>query len=238
MAESDLLATRVLPPETASRGSNTDNYPMSPEGRRQAIVLLLGVASLWVFAVWSLINLFEGGLGGIEWVSLVLMLGLVLVAPIVAWALLEEANSRITTSDTGIHFHSLAGIDLHYEWSELSGFQPKDRKGKVARFFLGDDDKEEGIDEADSGDEEPEPDTRLLDAPDHTAQIKNTVARIMHRLSHGSSLLIYGGIECRDDLLKEITSHIQVQQTVIEQLGADNPKSTKDEGRSQNPKSS
>ena len=153
--------------------------------------------------------------------------------PVVAWALLEEANSRITTGDTGIHFYSLAGIDLHYEWGELSGFQPKDRKGKVARFFLGDDDKEEGIDEADTGEEEPELDTRLINTPDHTAQIKNPVARILHKLSHGSSLPIYGGIENRDDLLKAITSHLQVQQTVIEQPDTDNPKS-----KIQNPKSS
>lgn len=220
MTESDIATTgasQITPQEATPAANNTNEYPISPEGRRQAIVLLLGVASLWVFAVWSLINLFEGGLGGIEWVSMALMLGIVLVAPVVGWALLEEANSRITTDESGISYHSLAGIDLHYKWDDLSGFQSTGRKGKIARFFLGDDDKEADIQDngnLDVEEEDAEPDTRLLNAPDLTAQIKNPLARILHKLSHGASLPLYGGIERRDELLAEIAVRLPSPQSL------------------------
>src|SRR5437879_5015753 len=91
-------------------------YPMSKDGRRQAIILLLGVISLWIFALWTLINIFEDGIKGVEWVSGLLMLGILLVAPVVGWALLEEANCRITTDAAGIRYQTLAGIDLAYKW--------------------------------------------------------------------------------------------------------------------------
>ncbi len=213
MTESDIAATGVAStttPQTSSAGTNATDYPISPEGRRQAIVLLLGVATLWLFALWSLINLFDGGLSGIEWVSSVLMLGIVLVAPVVGWALLEEANSRVTTDESGIRYRSLMGIDLLYKWEEVGGFEATGRKGKVARFFLGDD-KEEPASASDASDDDPddmEPDTRLLHTPDRTSQIQNPLARILHKLSHGASLPLYGGLERRNDLLNEITSHL------------------------------
>ncbi len=216
MTESDIAiagASSTTPQEATPTTNAPREYPISPEGRRQAIVLLLGVASLWVFAVWSLINLFEGGLGGIEWVSLALMLGIVLVAPVVGWALLEEAKSRITTDESGLRYQSLAGVDLHYKWNELSGIQPTDRKGKIARFFLGDDDKEPSVQESsevDAEEDDAEPDTTsvLLNTPDHTTQIKNPLARILHKLSHGATLPLYGGLERRDELLGEIASRL------------------------------
>ncbi len=211
LTESDSAAIASTPVASLQpiSADNIRTYPISPEGRRQASVLLVGVASLWVFAVWSLINLFDGGLSGIEWVSALLMLGIVLVAPVVAWALLEEANSRITTGTTGLRYTSIGGIDLLYPWQELSSFQPKDRKGKVARFFLGDDDKEGARDahvDTFTDEDNAEPDTRLLNTTDHTADIKNTFARAMHKLSHGASLPIYGGLQDRDALLAEIAS--------------------------------
>lgn len=213
MTKSDIAATGVATTASSQNipaGANANDYPISPEGRRQAIVLLLGVATLWLFAIWSLINLFDGGLSGLEWVSAVLMLGIVLVTPLVGWALLEEANSRITTDESGIHYRSLMGIDLLYKWDELSSFQATGRKSKIARFFLGDDKDESAHDTADAtpGEDVPEPDTHLINTPDHTNQIQNPLARILHKLSHGSSLPLYGSIERRDDLLNEITSHL------------------------------
>jgi len=212
LTESDVAAVPAAPTNesTPATTEGTHDYPISPEGRRQAIVLFLGVISLWVFAVWSLVNLFEGGLSGVEWVSLVLMLGIALVAPVVGFALLEEANARIVTDEKGVRYRSLAGVDIFYEWGEVTGFEQAGRRGRVARFFLGDDEPEgageTGQVEVAEADVDAEPDTRLLNAPDRSGQIKNPLARILHKLAHGSALAIYGGIADREALLAEITT--------------------------------
>jgi hypothetical protein len=210
MLESDSASANILSSQVVPVGDNLHDYPISREGRRQAIVLLLGVISLWVFALWSLINLLQDGISGTEWVSLLLMLGIVLVAPVVGWALLEEAGSRITTDENGIRYYSIGGIDIPYKWEDLAGSRPTGRMSKVTRFFLGDDKGESSSDsiESDVSGDDVEPDTRLFHTPDRTAQITNPMARILHKLSHGPSLPLYGGIERRDDLLKEIASHL------------------------------
>jgi len=112
---------------------------MSREGKRQAYILLAGVASIWIFALWTLITILQDGVSGVEWVSLLLMLGMIVVAPVVAWALLEEASARIETGKQGIRYTGMGGIDLSYEWGEVSGPMPKG-PNKLARFFLGSDD--------------------------------------------------------------------------------------------------
>lgn len=139
MAQSEIQEVAPAAPEgegtAASRGERV--YPMSRDGRRQAIILLIGVATLWVFALWSLVTIFQDGLTGVEWVSMLLMLGMLVVAPVVAWTLLEEANSRIVTSERGIEYRTIGGINLAYKWDELSGFKPRGTRGRLARFFLG-----------------------------------------------------------------------------------------------------
>src|SRR5437764_6027432 len=109
----DAAPAATAPPASESA---EQTFPMSREGRRQALVLLLGVATIWIFALWTLITILQDGVSGIEWVSLVLMLGLLVVAPVAGWVLLEEANSRVTAGETGIRYQTLAGIDLHYQW--------------------------------------------------------------------------------------------------------------------------
>jgi hypothetical protein len=102
------------------------------------LILLFGVASIWVFALWSLITILQDGVGGVEWVSAALMTGMLVVAPVVAWTLLEEANSRVVTSGAGIEYRTFAGIALTYAWDDVQGFNPKTGRGRIARFFLGD----------------------------------------------------------------------------------------------------
>lgn len=186
---------------------------MSRDGRRQAIILLLGVVSIWIFALWSFIVILDDGVGGVEWVSAFLMLGILIVAPVVAWTLLEEANSRITTGDDGIRYQSLAGIDITYPWEQVAGFPQKGRRGRIARFFLGEEEVEpepgppqplpqDGETEPES---EEEPDTLLLNVrADRTAQISNPLVRFLHKQAHGTGVPIYGGLENRNDLLREI----------------------------------
>ena len=208
------------PIAATSRVESVGSFPMSKEGRRQAIILLLGVGSIWVFALWSLITILENGLTGVEWISSLLMLGMLVVSPMVAWALLEEANSRITTGERGITYATFGGITLTYGWDEVSGFKPKGRKSRIARFFLGeDDDTEENsnklvrsdrADDIDRDDSDAEPDTLLLAVrKDRTVTIANPVVRFLHKQSHGDSLPIYGGLENRDELLAEIASRLE-----------------------------
>jgi hypothetical protein len=210
------------PVATTIEKETPGTYPMSKEGRRQAIILLLGVMSIWVFGLWTLITILQDGITGVEWVSGLLMLGILVVAPLVAWTLLEEANSRFTTDESGITYSTLGGISLKYAWADIAGFKDKGRKGRLARFFLGDDDGGSKTDKAESdaravkaGEDgeippEDEPETVLLTLRrDPKGQIANPVVRFLHKQAHGNELPIYGGLENRKALLAEISSHIK-----------------------------
>lgn len=221
-AEVTLLASEEA---SFTSGEAANAYPMSRDGRRQAIILLLGVGSLWVFALWTLITILEGGISDVEWVSGVLMLGMLLVAPLVAWTLLEEAYSRVQVGDWGVRYETLAGIKLAYTWDELSGYRQESRS-RIARFFLGDREPEEAhinskgsraagaagvIDNTNEEKEsEEEPETLMLESTkDGAMQIANPALRFLHRQAHGSNgLPIYGGLEGRDALLREIASRM------------------------------
>ncbi len=186
-------------------------YALSREGRRTAIIQMLGVASIWIFALWSLITILDDGISGVEWVSAFLMLGILVVAPMVAWTLLEEINSRISVSDIGLRYRSLGGIDLAYLWDDLTDFQQAEKRGKVARFFLGDKEEQPALEsEASLDDElEEEPNTELLHVRDgHGPQIGNPVVGFLHRQAHGAAVPIYGGIENREELLGEIRARL------------------------------
>lgn len=192
---------------------------MSRDGRRQAIVLLLGVVSIAIFALWSLINVVGDGVGGVEWVTVLLMLGILLVAPLVAWTLLEEAQVSVQADDKGITYKTVGGINLLYLWQDVVGFKPTGGRGRVARFFLGDE-KEDGAD-ARTNDEQPpsgapaenvadeEPGTLLLDVRrDPSQQIANPMVRFLHKQAYGSALPIHGSLQERQQLIEEINRRV------------------------------
>ncbi|MEO6457539.1 MAG: DUF6534 domain-containing protein [Chloroflexia bacterium] len=196
------------PGEGAAKG-DVQIYALSREGRRTAIILLLGVVSIWIFALWSLITILDDGISGVEWVSTFLMLGILVVAPMVAWTLLEEVNSRISVSDAGVRYRSLGGIDLAYNWDDLTGFQQAGQRGKVARFFLGDKEEQPYVEAGTDDDIEEEPNTELLRVRDgHGPQIGNPVVGFLHKQAHGAAVPIYGGIENREELLGEIRARL------------------------------
>ncbi|HYO49142.1 MAG TPA: hypothetical protein VEW94_04755 [Chloroflexia bacterium] len=219
MAKSEVqnLASAIATQAPAESAADS-TYSMSREGRRQALVLFVGAVSIWVFALWTFVTILENGITGVEWVSSALMLGILLVAPMVGWALLEEAYSRVTTSDGGIRYRTLAGIDLMYSWEEIAGFKSKGSRGRVARFFLGDEGHAKSGErvrdvEADSDIEtasEAEPETRLLEVrQDRTGQIANPLVRFLHRQAHGAHIPIFGGLENHSALTGEITSRLE-----------------------------
>src|SRR5262249_32920144 len=161
-------------------------------------------------------------------VSLALMLGLLLVAPVVAWVLLEEANSRLILTDSGIRYRTLAGIDLQYAWDDITGPAPTGRRSRIAPFFLGDDApaspnpppqppeqqaqaalhaQEHAVEaqdedaDAEEAADEPEPETLLLNVrPTPANRIPNPVLNLLHTLGHGPTLPIYGALENRSEL--------------------------------------
>jgi hypothetical protein len=200
-------------------------FAMSRDGRRQAIVLLLGVISIWVFALWTLVTTLDGGLSGAEWVTAALMLAVLLVAPLVGWTLLEEANARYTVSPDGLTYTTFGGVNLTFPWSDIQGVKPRDAPGRIARFFLGDDahafadtppaaEPDVSTAAPTTADSEGEPDgeprTVLLAVrADPGARIANPLVRFLHKQAHGDALPVYGGLDNQQTLLDEIASRIQ-----------------------------
>ena len=126
----------VLVTEEAPTGAV---YRMSAAGRRTALILLLGVGAVAIFAVWTLVTQVEGGLSGPEWVTAGLMLGILALAPVVGWTLLEERAATITTDATGLTYRSLGGIELRYRWPEVTGLDPAPpARSRWARLFFDD----------------------------------------------------------------------------------------------------
>lgn len=192
------------------------SFPMSREGRRQAIVLLLGVISLAIFALWSLINILQDGVSDVEWVTGAFMLAILLVSPLVAWTLLEEANTVVTTSDNGLTYRTLGGISLQYKWPDVTGFKSKQGKSKLARFFLGDDDapQEEAVSVTSEGDAESSaesPSTLLLSVrTDPALQLQNPLVRFLHKQAYGDILPLHSGLANRDLLINNINKNTAV----------------------------
>jgi hypothetical protein len=199
---------------------------MSRDGRRQGIILLIGVLSLEVFAIWSLVTILDGGLDGAEWVSALLMLAIAIVAPLVAWTLLEEINSRYTVTAEGLRYSSLGGVDLLYPWEALAGFKTEQRRGRIARFFLGEEDTTDNEintnatvttpggtnDEEEESEVEPQAlalQVRESYRPQVDSQLGNPLLRFLHTQSHGYTVPIHGGIENRDELVSQIASRIR-----------------------------
>ena len=223
---SDVDAQATPAPAQVLTSSVSNEYRMSRDGRRQGLVLLLGVLSLEVFAVWSLVTILDRGLDGAEWVSALLMLGIALVAPLVAWTLLEEMNSRYVVTAEGLRYNSIGGIDLLYPWQQLAGFKTEQRRGRVARFFLGEEDETDDEIDTNAGattpggtneeeeESEAEPQALALHVresygPQVESQLGNPLLRFLHTQAHGKTIPIHGGIENRAELLSQIASRIR-----------------------------
>ena len=234
-------STEEAPTTTDTDAVNDGIYPMSREGRRQAIVLLLGVISIAIFALWSFINILQDGVDGVEWVSGLLMLAILLVTPLVAWTLLEEARATVSVDDKGITYKTIAGITVRYPWSEVEGIKSKPGRNRFARFFLGDD-KETQPGMPDTPTEPPppgtpdenvaddEPGTLLLAVrTDPSQQIPNPLVRFLRKQAYGNSLPIHGGLEARQLLIEEINKRTVVSgQLPVANTVTDNRQPTTD----------
>lgn len=225
MSDVEIQPTAATQAE-ARTSSISNEYRMSREGRRQAIILLIGVLSLEVFAVWSLLTILDRGIEGAEWVSALLMLAIGIVAPLVAWTLLEEINSRYLVAADGLRYSSLGGVDLLYPWEQLAGFKTKQQRGRIARFFLGDEGPEATNDNTtleavapggtnnEEEESEAEPQTLALRVresyrPQVDSQLGNPLVRFLRTQAHAHTVPIHDGIENRDELVSQIASRIR-----------------------------
>ncbi len=175
-----------------------ETYRLTADGRRNALVLLVGALIIWAFALWtfrttlgisynplrffgSLAAAFVGGLGPGQIIPALLLLVLIVATPFVIWNIFEEYAASYTLTDDGLRFES-TGVALTYPWSSISAIRRTDA--------------------ADAGDE---PDETLEIGADLTGQIANPVARFLHAQAYGRTRLpIYGGVERRDELIDEI----------------------------------
>lgn len=213
-------------PAQVLTSSISNEYRMSREGRRQGIILLIGVLSLEVFAVWSLVTILDRGIEGAEWVSALLMLGIAVVAPLVAWTLLEEINSRYLLTAEGLRYSSIGGLDLLYPWEQLAGFKTEQKRGRLARFFLGDEVPKEadnsittpatvpGGTNTEEEESEAEPQALALQVresyrPQVDSQFGNPLLRFLHTQAHAYTVPIHGGVENRDELVSQIASRVR-----------------------------
>ncbi|HEX8600671.1 MAG TPA: hypothetical protein VF952_19410 [Chloroflexia bacterium] len=223
---SNVDAQSSAQPAEVLTSSISNEYKMSREGRRQGIILLIGVLSLEVFAVWSLVTILDRGIDGAEWVSTLLMLGIAVVAPLVAWTLLEEINSRYLVTSEGLRYTSIGGVSLLYPWTELAGFKTEQKRGRVGRFFLGDEDPKEADnnittpamspDGTNTEEEESEAEPQALALqvresyrPQVDSQLGNPLLRFLHTQAHAYTVPIHSGVENRDELVSQIASRIR-----------------------------
>lgn len=171
-------------------------YRLSPSGRRSTIVLLIGALIIWVFALWTLrISVATGsdpaagfvqalrenldrGFSIAQIIPALLMVVLLVATPLVVWTILEEWGAQYTLTDAGLNFTSF-GVALTCPWSSIVDIRRLDNA-------------DEPLDEV------------VLNS-DLLEQIRNPFVRWLHRQAYGARrLVIYPGLEDRDDLLREI----------------------------------
>ena len=176
------------------------HYTLSPAGKRNALALMIGALVIWAFALWTFRstvgsvpgeptlgfvealgrNLSQGfGLG--QSIPALLTLGLIVATPLVFWNVVTEYAASYTFSEQGLAFQTV-GLALQTPWAAIIGVrddEPTNERGST-----------------------------LLLAQDVTAQIRNPVVRLLHRLSYGRTALpLYAMLENRAELLAEIALH-------------------------------
>ncbi|HUS13462.1 MAG TPA: hypothetical protein VM536_00400 [Chloroflexia bacterium] len=210
--EQELAIGHSNPPTAAH------SYGLSPDARRTALALLLGVAAIALFAIWNLAAQLTGGLEGPEWVTAALMLAILVLSPAVGWALLAERAATITTDEAGLTYHTAGGVQLTYPWAEVGGLAP----ATSGFFSFGDKARSAGRTAEPAADPaqsmvppaanlemtetgaDPDATWHLTVARPALERITNPLVRLLHQQAHGGKVPIYAGLADRADLLAEI----------------------------------
>ncbi len=128
-------------------------YRLRRETRWTVGALLIGVVLIAIYAIWTLVSLLAGGPSGGDWINAAFMLAILVISPLVAWSLLAEWSTTITTSPEGLTWRAAGGLRLAYAWSEIAGLAPAAPRWRP--FSLGDNARSAGrIAEPTSGTED------------------------------------------------------------------------------------
>lgn len=176
-------------------------YRLDATGRRSALLLMLGAAGVWLFAIWKLPallsseqvrvsygNLFaslraalEQGLSVNQIVPALLCVVLIVAAPLLIWNLLEEWSTTYTVRDDALVYDTVQGIAMVYPWSAIRAVRPVDPEAR-------------------------EPAYEVIVDPSALEQIGNPLLRWLHRQAFGRGRIpIYAHVAGRDALVREIT---------------------------------
>ena len=186
-------------------------YRPSASGRRITLSLLVGALIIWGFALWSLSSTLSlsyhpaqlwptlnaalsQGLSIGELIPSLLMVVLIIATPLLIWNLIEEWGAAYMPTAQGLRFTAPL-VELVVPWSAVRSLHALD------------DDQDERFD--------------LLHLTDDLgSQIRNPIARLLHRQAHGRArLLIYPGIAERDALIADIR-RLSGPQATPEPVGA------------------
>jgi hypothetical protein len=171
-------------------------FQLSRPGRRNAWLMLVGAAVIWIFAIWTLqstlgISYVPGDVGaslGTMWtegltvnrtVPAIFMLVLMVAAPLTMWNLSMELVCRYAVTEQGLQYRA-SGVDITIPWEGIVEIRTVD----------GDSD-------------EPSDELVLRDAP--STQIANPIFRLLYSQAYGAKILpVYPGLNERIELMAEI----------------------------------
>jgi hypothetical protein len=188
---------------TDVRKWSEDSFKIRAEARRTNYILAVGVGSLWLFAFWSLVTLFEGGLSGVEVVSMLLLGAICVVAPLVIWTLLSDAAGRYEVTDDALRYSSIGGLNVRLPWDQITverageGGDAADDEGPSD--YMGVDAEERDLAEFGEGTKR----VKYVVASGEAAGGAG-MAHFLHTLSHGRKLPLHDGIEGRARLEEQI----------------------------------
>ncbi|MFM2309969.1 MAG: hypothetical protein RLY87_2091 [Chloroflexota bacterium] len=184
-------------------------FQLSRGGRRNAWLMLVGAALIWIFAIWTFqstlgISYVPGDVGaslGTMWaegltvnrtVPAIFMLVLMVAAPLTMWNISMELICRYAITEQGLRYTAV-GVDITIPWDGIADIRTVD---------------------ADS--DEPSDELILRDTP--TAQIPNPLFRLLYSQAYGAKVLpVYPGLIDRSELMAEVRrrSGIPAEQPVV-----------------------
>jgi hypothetical protein len=187
------------------RQNVTKTYRLDRTGRRTALLLTLGAAIVWIFALWKLPDVLSSdtlrvryldpgawaavisqGLTVTQIVPALLLLVLIIATPLLLWNLIEEWFTTYTVRPDGLVYDTVQGISVVYNWNAIKSLRPVDPEATTPVYEL------------------------IVDG-NGVCQINNPVLRWLHSQAWSRGRIpIYAHVTDRDELLDEIVTRAKL----------------------------